>query len=109
MDHWWTTPTRFADWRNAPSCDFTTNGAVYEWYTGKKAGSFRPVEIKPFFDSLATGDTVLVGLDYYAMNISSGITPEGIRTAYGAYLWNGGVIVVAVTGNDSMLTFFLNQ
>lgn len=109
MDHWWTSPTRFADWRNVPFCDFTTNGAPYKWYSGRDAGGFRPLEFKPFLDRVENGDTVWVGLDYYSMNISSGITPDGIRWKYGYYLWNGGVLVVGAVGNDSLISFFVKQ
>jgi hypothetical protein len=108
-EHWWVAPVRFGDWRGIPPHDFVTNVPVHRWYSGAEAGSYRPELPRVFYERIVNGDTVSVATDYYGMNISRTLVPDGIADYYGQYLWNGGVVMMEACGQDSTISFWIKQ
>lgn len=64
---WFRKEVRFSDWRNVPSVDYSTNALVTQWYSGKPTKYFRQEEIQGFVNRLNSGDTLTLGIDYYAI------------------------------------------
>ena len=74
-----------------------------------EAGSYRPELPRVFYERIVNGDTVSVATDYYGMNISRTLVPDGIADYYGQYLWNGGVVMMEACGQDSTISFWIKQ
>lgn len=49
------------------SVDYSTNALVTEWYSGTSTKYFRQAEMQGFVDRLNKGDTIMLGIDYYAL------------------------------------------
>lgn len=82
----------FAEWREKP-CDYSTNAVVTNYYNPGNAFYFRQEEMPGYFARIDRGDTVIVGLDYYARfrSVSPMVPPEilldhGLSLAQGAVL-----------------------
>jgi len=89
---------QFSDWRNV-KVDYATNKYVANFY-GSQSEYFRPAQMPGFIDRLNRGDTLRVGLDYYALNVSAGCVPGPILQRHTKELSIGkelldGLVVVA--------------
>ena len=68
---WWNSEVFFSDWREAGIVDYSTNAIVSQWYSKKPTKYLREENIQEVLDKLNNGDTLIIGLDYYALfNIS---------------------------------------
>jgi hypothetical protein len=106
---WYAGYVAFADWRAVPACDFVTNVAPYIWYTNKEVYSYRPNDIKFFQEQLEKKQTLRVGIDYYALNISRNMVPQDILSRYGGYLAQGGVLVLEAKKEKNKITYKVIQ
>jgi len=81
----------FSDWRGATD-DWSTNSPVTAYYSGKTCRYLRSHEINNIIDLLDKGDTLKVGIDYYAMfPISALYVPQEILRDFGKQLLAGKV------------------
>jgi hypothetical protein len=101
-DNWWKQEVRFSDWRGV-KCDYSTNAVVDWWYNGKHSKYFRQENIKEIEARLLSGDTLIVGLDYYALyGVSAQIMPREMLIRESNSLLSGKVITykVHLDGNN---------
>jgi hypothetical protein len=87
----------FGNWREVPPTDFVTNIPVHRWYSGFEAENFRPNLLDSLTARLNRGETVTVGVDYYALNLSRSLLPEPFIQQYGDRLISGGVVRFKLT------------
>lgn len=98
------TPPAFSDWRGKPPCDWATNVPVAYFYTGKEPRTLRQSLVKEYWDSLQS-DTLVVGIDGYALNLSLGLLPRGLIEAYRERLMAGEVIYFKAFKMDSLVYY----
>jgi hypothetical protein len=63
---WYRKEVRFSDWRNVGEVDFATNAVPSYFYTGICPKYLRQENIREFIDRINKGDTLRLGIDYYA-------------------------------------------
>ncbi len=85
---------QFSDWSNV-RVDYATNKYVANFY-GSHAEYYRPAQMPGFIARLNRGDTLRVGLDYYALSVSSQIVPQEILMRFHSELATGRVLVFKV-------------
>ena len=85
--------SQVSDWGQIDSCDYSTNRYCYWFYNrNKHVGYFRLSHIKQLEHDLVTKNSLIVGLDYYAlMGTCRGMVPVGVINKYGHGLMNGKV------------------
>lgn len=110
--NWYKSEVKFSNWRNQGEFDYSVNATVSNYYcylSGQKykAKYFRQENIKEFNKRLLTGDTLKVGLDYYAL---TGISFPFVKAYFGGIsnkdfntLSNGGIIRLKVWAKDSLV------
>jgi len=60
--------SRLSDWSKVKvELDYATNILPYHRYTGRWAEYLRREEYKGFIDRIEAGDTLRIGMDYYAL------------------------------------------
>lgn len=81
--------------------DYSTNPIVSKFYSGGEPKAFRPgFEAEILKDGQ---DTITLGLDYYALNISSHLIPMELLQSIAPTLASGGVVLCrAVTDSNSI-------
>ena len=94
---WYSAPARFADWRGVGRVDLSTNPLVSAHYGGGAPISFRTANLKEIRHALESGDTLRVGLDYYALQgVCRDLVPLEILQREGRSLYAGRVSVYAL-------------
>jgi hypothetical protein len=73
---------------------YVTNEAVYTYYSGESAIGLREVNAVRFMEDYASGRTIRMGLDYYALHYTSSAIPELLLKDYGRALAMGAVLTV---------------
>lgn len=102
---WFRQEVRFSDWRNCGEFDFSTNAPV-TWFYERNA---RPLYLrqendKEYFGRLNKGETLRVGVDYYAnFPISKKYFPPQFFNAntYSRLLWGEQIIKLKVWKQDN--------
>jgi hypothetical protein len=103
---WYSAPVRFADWRGVGPVDLATNPLVSRYYNGGDPIAFRRDRFETIDRRLAGGDTLLVGLDYYALQgVVGDLVPEEILRREHVDLLAGGVCVYRVVLRGGDLTW----
>jgi len=98
---------KFSDWRGK-QCDFATNKIVHNYYNDAPSLWFRSNKTEDwgvFKKAIEKGETVRVGLDYYALTgVCNGIIPKKILESPEVYykLTRGEVIVLKMMSYGSM-------
>jgi len=94
---WYSVPVRFADWRGVGPVHLATNPIVSRHYAGGDPIAFRRERIEAIDRALATGDTLLVGLDYYALQgVVGDLVPREVLERDHVELLAGAVCVYRV-------------
>ena len=65
----------FSDWRGVGQCDFATNAPVAQYYNGGDPLYLRMENVEEYFKRLRQGQTLIVGVDYYAFHASRQFMP----------------------------------
>ena len=105
---WYSTQVVCNNWRGMPPVDLSTNFTqISEYYTGKASVLLRrtseltadrvAVGDEPkIYESLRTRDTVYVGVDSYANNLSAWFFPEEFIGPYRERLYGGEVFLARI-------------
>lgn len=92
---WFSKEVAFSDWRNVPQVQYSSNAVVANYYSGGRSKYLRQENLAEIQGRLGRGDTLTVGLDYYALfpiTLPLPLAPEVQQ-----YLANGGVVIVRLT------------
>lgn len=98
---WYSREVWFSDWRGVERCDYVTNWMPYAWYSGDRTAKFLRVENMEEIEArLNAGDTLILGMDYYALTSISGPLVKSLLgemyDAIGGELGRGRVVVLGV-------------
>ena len=91
---WWNNECVFANWKNVKPVDYTTNEAVYTYYTGRTALLLRDGHAEEYEKDYASDRTFLIAVDYYLLHYSVSPIADEFLQVFGRALENGAVIVV---------------
>lgn len=91
---WWNNECVFANWKSVRNVEYVTNEAVYGYYSGESVIGLREVNAAKFMADYASGRTLRMGLDYYALHYTSSVIPEVLIEDYGRALAMGAVLTV---------------
>ena len=91
----------FSDWTKV-SCDYSTNAVVHWWYNGKTSKYYRQESAKEINGRLSKGDTIIIGLDYYALFGVSLFVPPKIKQDNYSKLMEGKVITYRTFEKDTL-------
>jgi hypothetical protein len=89
---WFKQEVFFSDWRDTGEFDFSTNAVVTWFYSGKLPIYLRQENNGLYESMLDSGDTITVGIDYYAFNMSRMFFTDTFFRQFGKDLANGKVI-----------------
>lgn len=64
------------------------------WYKNMYVNSYRPDYMRNFVKDITARDSLTIGIDYYALNVSSQYIPPEILKEYVNELINGKVLVL---------------
>ena len=85
----------FSEWRGVSGVDYSTNAPVTDYYSHCNPRYTRQAEWEGFIQRLSGGDTLTIGLDYYALTgISSWWFPEQILIRHFRELSYGRIVIV---------------
>lgn len=101
---WWMGYAMFSDWRGVGPVDFATNYPLALHYSGHTPISLRPGCEDSLRAKLNRGDTITIGADYYALNMSSGYFPVEWLEEAQVRLSEGKVFRVRMWLDGAMLT-----
>ena len=100
---WYRNEVAFSDWRNVKKVDFSTNAVVANWYSGGNSQYLRQAQMKDVMAKLNRGDTITIGLDYYALRpISSPFFEKNFLMANYLRLDNGEVITIRMWKKNNL-------
>lgn len=114
--YWFWDVSFFSNWENKP-CDYATNAVVHNFYNKPDAYWWREPKYKEFANlgsllpkefvlRLANSESLVVGLDKYAlMNLSNRMTPNSILGRHADELMNDGVVRYKVYIADNKLNW----
>lgn len=113
--YWFWEASFFSDWSNSQS-DYATNAVVHNFYNEKKAKWYRANKYQKFAKldnyyipeevayKLLKGDTLIIGLDKYAlMGVSSSLIPPKILEKSAERLFNEKVVRFRIFMRNSFL------
>ncbi len=87
-----------ARWNIKTPLDYSTNIVPYFRYSSRWADYCRAPQWNGFIQKLRHGDTLMVGIDYYALTpLSSSYFPRRFLYDYHENLLNGEVIILRIT------------
>jgi hypothetical protein len=95
----------FSDWRRKPMADYATNVAPCDYYTGSKSTSMRKEQYDGYFTRIGAGDTLVVGVDYYALHMSSMYFPPELLKKMEGGLIGGRVYYFRVYREEDMIVY----
>ena len=96
---------RFSKWTER-QVDYSTNMPVTAYYAGGSPRYLRSHEWDGFLDRIGRGDTLTVGIDYYALfPISRSFLPEGLVQKHVKDLLNGKVIYLRAYREGEYITW----
>jgi len=94
---WYKSEVFFSDWRNAGYVDYSTNAVVSWYYSGSLPEYLRTANYDKFIASINNGDTLKIGVDYYAFyGVSRKFFTDQFFADYGDRLRRGEVITIKV-------------
>ncbi len=88
----------FSDWRGKPRADWSTNVPVCDYYTGSHSNSLREPQWEQFKTELQSGDTLIIGVDFYGLNMSFTLLPLQFLRDNAKRLLDGEVIYLIAYG-----------
>ena len=104
---WFRNEVTFSNWRNAKQVEYSTNKIVTDWYSTYSKGQskyYRYANMKEIQTRLMKGDTITVGLDYYALTpISAQYFDENFLYQNYYRLAGGEVITVKMWAQNNMI------
>lgn len=89
---WYKKEVFFSDWREQGKLDYSTNAVVSWFYSGSLPKYLRQEEFQEFHRRIANGDTLRIGVDYYAFNMSRIYFNNEFFKTYGKPLSEGKVL-----------------
>ena len=97
---WYSHEVVFSDWRNKGPFDYTTNVVCSHWYCPEDTSKyFRKENTEEVFNRIKNGDTLRIGVDYYALfDISIQLQPAFLYK-YASELKEGKVLKVKLNKN----------
>ena len=98
---WYADQPPISNWRSVPNVDWSTNVPTSTFYNGGENKSLRLVNKEAFLLEITSGDTFIIGLDWYALNMSKPfILPELLYEIRNALI--GGSVCCYVIVGDSV-------
>jgi hypothetical protein len=97
-----------SDWRGV-KCDFSTNKPVAKFYGNPNVDWYRVNKTDEFEKRIIKGDTVIVGIDYYALYyVAAPIIPQEVLAYRQKDLLNGKVFTYKVWLDKDRIVFSEN-